>query len=127
MSPKAIKNLYWVLLVILCLFLAVDGIGGITMQKQGVEALNHIGYPTYLMPLFGILKILAIIALIQNRYPTLKEWAFAGIAFTFIGAAHAHIMVKDPIGTTLFPVIFLVYLIVIYILWNKYKKNENIA
>lgn len=127
MKPKTIKITYWALLILLCLFMAADGFGGITMQKAGVDVLNHLGYPTYLMPLFGILKILGIIALLQPKFTGIKEWVFAGLAFTFIGAAHARFSVADPVGEAIVPVIFLAYLAIVYLFWNKYEKVKNIA
>jgi hypothetical protein len=41
MKPKTIKTTYWVLIGILCLFTVMDAFGGITKQKEGVDALNH--------------------------------------------------------------------------------------
>jgi len=127
MKPKSIKITYWVLLALLSLFMAADGFGGITMQKAGVDALNHLGYPPYIMPLFGTLKILGIIALWQTKFTGIKEWVFAGMAFTFIGAAHAHCSVNDPLLESVMPVIFLVYLSIVYLFWTKYEKVKNVA
>lgn len=127
MKPKTIKIIYWSLIILLCLLLAADGYGGITKQQAGIDALNHLGYPAYLLPLFGILKWLGVVALLQTKYIRIKEWAFAGVAFTFIGAAYSHLAAKDPTSHVIAPLIALVILFVIYAIWNKYEKIKNLA
>jgi hypothetical protein len=127
MKPKTIKIIYGVLLGLLCLMMAADGYGGITRQQAGVDALHHLGYPVYLLPLFGVLKWLGVIALLQTRYTGIKEWVFAGVAFTFIGAAYSHFAAKDTVGATVAPLIALVFLFAVYIMWNKYEQIKNIA
>lgn len=127
MKPKTIKIIYWVLLGLLCLMLAADGYGGITKQQAGIDALNHLGYPAYLLPLFGVWKWLGVIALLQTKYTGIKEWVFAGVAFTFIGAAYSHLAAKDTVGETVAPLIALVFLFAVYIMWNKYEQVKNVA
>ena len=72
MKPKTIKIIYWILLIIFCLALTADGIGGISMAKEGIEALQRLGYPPYIMPLLGALKLLGVVALLQTRYQRIK-------------------------------------------------------
>jgi hypothetical protein len=48
--------------------------------------LAHLGYPSYLLAILGTAKLLGAPALLQNRFPTLREWAYAGFAFDLIGA-----------------------------------------
>jgi hypothetical protein len=126
MKPKTIKTTYWVLVSILCLFTIMDAFGGITKQKAGVDALNHLGYPIYMMPLFGVLKLLGVVALLQTKYAGIKEWVFAGLSFTFIGALVSHICAHDPVSITILPVIFLAYVFVTYYFWNKYEALKSI-
>lgn len=127
MKPKTIKAIYWVLLIIFCLSMVADGLGGIMMAKEGVAALQHLGYPVYIMPLFGVLKLLGVAALLQTKYTRIKEWVFAGVAFNFIGAIHAHLAVNDPVSMTMQPLIALIIMAVVYLFWNKYEKIKNIA
>jgi hypothetical protein len=125
MKPKTIKITYWVLLALLCLMLAADGYGGITKQQAGIDALNHLGYPPYLLPLFGALKWLGVVALLQLKYTGIKEWVFAGVAFTFIGASYSHFAVKDGVGMIIAPLVALVFLFAVYTFWNKYEQVKN--
>lgn len=127
MGPKSIKIIYWILLVFICLFMVVDGIGGITMAQQGVDVMNHLGYPPYLMPLFGGLKLLGVIALLQTKYLRIKEWVFAGMAFTFIGAAVSRMAVKDPLDDIIQPVVALVIMFILYLFWKKYEQVKKLT
>lgn len=125
MKPKSVKITYWVLVILLCLFTTFDAIGGITKQQAGIDVLHHLGYPIYIMPLLGVLKLLGVVALLQTKYVLVKEWVFAGLAFTFIGAFVSHICSHDTVSDTIVPLVFLVYLFVTYWFWNKYEAIRS--
>lgn len=123
MNPKAIRITYWVLNIIFCLFHAMDAGGGLAKAQAGVDAMNAMGYPIYLMGFFAVLKLLGVVALLQNQYKTIKEWAFAGFSFTLIGAAVSHICVHDTPLFIVMPVIFLVLLFALYYFWRKMDQT----
>jgi len=126
MKPKSIKITYWILLALLCLSMAGDAYGGITSQPAGVEGLKHLGYPIYLLPFFGWLKALGIVALLQPKWTGIKEWVFAGMAFIFIGAEVSHISVNDSIALKIGPIVALAILALVYVFWNKYEKVKDL-
>lgn len=123
MNPKAIRITYWVLNIIFCLFHAMDAGGGLAKAQAGVDAMNAMGYPIYLMGFLAVLKLLGIVVLLQNKYKTIKEWAFAGFSFTLIGAAVSHICVHDPTLFILMPIVFLVLLFALYYFWKKMEQT----
>ncbi|MES2276932.1 MAG: DoxX family protein [Bacteroidota bacterium] len=127
MKPKTIKITYWILLILLCMFMTFDAIGGITKQQAGIDVMKHLGYPIYLMPMFGVLKLLGVFALLQPWYRGIKEWVFAGLAFTFIGAFVSHICSHDAVFDTIMPLIFLAYLFITRWFWTKYEAVKNVA
>ena len=122
MSPKTIKVTYWVLNILFCLFHVMDAGGGLAKAKAGVDAMNAMGYPIYLMGFLAVLKLLGVVALLQNKYKTIKEWAFAGFSFTLIGAAVSHACVNDQILFNIMPVVFLVILFALYYFWRKLEQ-----
>ncbi len=63
-----------------------------------VQDVRSIGYPTYVLYIVGIWKVLAVAALLWPRLPRLSEWAYAGVFFEMSGAAASHVLVGDPIG-----------------------------
>ncbi|MGZ3767531.1 MAG: DoxX family protein [Mucilaginibacter sp.] len=119
MNQKTSKTTYWVLITLFCLFSIGDAFGGLTKAKAGVESMQHLGYPIYLMPFLSVLKLSGVIALLQNRFKTIKEWAFAGFAFTFIGAFVSRAAMGDSGAFLVMPPLMLVILFVIYYLWRK--------
>lgn len=118
MKPKTINILYWTVLAIFSLFTLMDAMGGLVQAKEGIKALNELGYPIYLLRFFGVLKILGIIALVAPGFPRLKEWTYAGFAFNFIGAFFSWANVGNTTNM-IFPVIALILLLLCYFLWKR--------
>ena len=123
MSTKTIKILYWVLLTLFCLFHIADGISGIMKVPQGADAMHKLGLPPYLMPFLGTLKVLGVIALLQNKFKTIKEWAFAGFTFTLAGATIANICSNSPATFIVMPIVFLAILFAVYSCWRKLEPG----
>jgi hypothetical protein len=124
MSEKTLKVSYWTATLIFAVLLVMDGLGGVMRADAGVEALQHLGYPGYFLPLAGFAKLLAAVAILQSRFSTIKEWAFAGFAFTCLGAFFSRVAVGDGAELLVFPVIFLGIMLVPYVLWKKYVAQR---
>ena len=71
-----------------------------------VQDVRSIGYPTYVLYIVGVWKILAVGALIWRRLPRLTEWAYAGVFFEMSGAVASHVLVGDPMGRFAAPLAF---------------------
>lgn len=128
MSTKTTKILYWVLLGLFCLFHIPDGISGIMRVPEGAKALASLGLPAYLMPFLGTLKILGVIALLQNKFKTIKEWAFAGFSFSLIGAAVANACAEKPqVAFVIMPIAMLAVLLVAYYYRRKLEAAPAVA
>jgi len=125
MKPKTVKVFYWTMTLFLAVLFLFDGIGGVTQQQAGQDVMKHLGYPMYVLIIFGVAKILGVIAILQAKFQTIKEWAYAGFAFNFIGAFASRAAVGDGIGETIFPLIMLGILFISYFLWKKYEHIKN--
>ena len=114
------KIIYWVITLILM----VPGAGGgvVELFTNGpepiVKIMLQLGYPLYLMKILGFAKILGGIAILSGKIPRLKEWAYAGFAFDFLGAAASHILAGDS-PNAVFPLLFFIALMSSYLLWYK--------
>ena len=124
MKVKTVRTIYWILTVLFALAMLGDAYGGITRQQAGVDVLNHLGYPLYNLPMFGIAKLLGAIAILQNKFRTIKEWAFAGFAFNFIAAFLSRAIVGDSIGLLVPPIVMLIIMSVIYYFWKKHDSTK---
>lgn len=127
MKPKKSTVAYWIVTVILVLFMLMDGIGGVTHQQAGVESITHLGYPEYLLTIVGVAKLAGAIAIIQNRFITIKEWAYAGFTINCIGAFLSWYFTDHFSGTTFFPLIVLLIMFLSYFLWKKLPAQQQTA
>ena len=115
------KILYWSATIVFAILLIADGLGGVFRAEAGKEVFIHLGYPLYLLSIVGYAKIAAALAILQTKYPMLKEWAFAGFAMTCYGAFMSRIYVGDALGDILFPVLFFAIMLIPYVLWKRYR------
>ena len=97
---------YWVSTGLISLMMLGSGIGYLTGQMN--EAMvDHLGYPAHFVMLLGAWKALVAPALLAPGLKRLKELAYAGMFFTFTGAAYAHIAVGDGVGEVAAPLVAL--------------------
>ncbi len=116
MKPRTIKISYWVVTVIFALGAALTGIP----TEAGREVITTtLGYPAYLLDILLVAKILGAIALIQPKFKTIKEWAYAGFAIDLIGAAVSGIIATGNIQFVIIPGVFLGVMFASYYLWKK--------
>ncbi len=127
MTTKTLRISYWTATILFALLLVMDGIGGVMQVEAGKVALAHLGYPMHLLTIMGVAKLLAAVAVLQTRFRTVKEWAFAGFAFTCVGAFCSRAAVGDGIDLLIFPIIFLAIMYVPYWLWKKYEPVRTAA
>ncbi len=113
------NKLYWATTIILALWLIGDGLAGVLQVESGKAAFVMLGYPTYLLIINGTAKVIAGIAILQSKYVTLKEWAYAGYTVNCIGASASWWFATGDIFFTLLPFLFLGFTFVTYRLWKK--------
>ena len=82
-----------------------------------VQIMIALGYPLYSMKILGFAKMLGSAAILYGRFPKLKEWAYAGFAFDYLGATASHILAGDVVRAP-FPFLFFVVMMVSYYLWR---------
>ena len=70
-----------------------------------VDVLGRLGFPVYFATILGVSKILALVALFLPGTARLKEWAYAGLVFVYVGAAACHIAIDDDLGAILTPLV----------------------
>ncbi|MNY23826.1 hypothetical protein D3C86_1575090 [compost metagenome] len=84
------------------------GIVQLLKMKEEVSLMTTLGYPSYLLTILGVWKILGVIAVLIPKFPVLKEWAYAGFIFTMTGAVISHLIVGDAATNLFGPVLLLV-------------------
>jgi hypothetical protein len=126
MKSRTIKTVYWILTALFATAMFFDGIGGITKAEAGQEAMRHLGYPIYVLTIFGIAKLIGVVAIFQTKYVTIKEWAYAGFTINFIGAFLSRAFVGDEMSLLIPPVISLLFMFATYALWKKTLQLKTI-
>ena len=84
------------------------GIAQLLHVQQNVDGIVRLGYPPYLLTILGFWKILGGTAILLPRFPLLKEWAYAGIAFDLTGAAVSNAASGMPVWHVVAPLLVLV-------------------
>ena len=116
-----IKTATWIYWTVTLLFVATMISAGFTSLAGAsfiVEGVTHLGYPVYLLNILGTGKLLGGIAILQGRFQTLKEWAYAGYTFNLIGASASHAFYGDPVAKVFVPLIILAFVLVSYRQWK---------
>lgn len=85
------------------------------------QAFTHLGFPAYFRVELAVAKFLGAAALLLPISARVKEWAYAGFAFTLLSAVIAHANLGDPASATVMPVVFGVVLGVSYKTRNSLK------
>jgi len=89
---KRDKIIYWVATLWLSLGMVSTGAVQIIKMKEEVDNFTSLGYPSYLMTLIGVWKILGVVAVLVPQFPVVKEWAYAGFFFAMSGAIVSHVV-----------------------------------
>lgn len=105
---KRNKIIYWIASIWLALGMLSTGIVQLLKMKEETDMMANLGYPSYLLTLLGIWKILGVIAVLIPKFPLLKEWAYAGFFFAMSGAVFSHLAIGDGAKEFFGPVLLLV-------------------
>jgi hypothetical protein len=108
------KIAYWSSTVLASLMLLM-ALTYLTGNEQVVSGFAKAGYPQHLRLVLGIAKPLAAIVLLVPGVALLKEWAYAGAAFTWVMAFIAHYTAGDGPQVWSTPLVLLVLLMVSYV------------
>ncbi|MBK7932240.1 MAG: DoxX family protein [Pyrinomonadaceae bacterium] len=109
---KAHKIIYWIATIWLALGMTSSAVVQLMRIPEGVENVARLGYPSYLLTILGIWKILGVLAILAPKLPLVKEWAYAGFFFVTTGALVSHVTMGDPFGE-IFPSVLLMILTVV--------------
>lgn len=93
---KRDKVIYWIATGLISAGMLMSAFFYLTKAPQLMKSFQDAGYPEYFVMFLGTSKLLGAIALIVPVWAKLKEWAYAGFAFTFLGAVWTHLSTGTP-------------------------------
>jgi uncharacterized membrane protein YphA (DoxX/SURF4 family) len=113
-----IKNLYWTFTLLFIVPMIASGIGYSAAVPPIVKGMAQLGFPFYLIRFLGAAKLLGAVAILSDKFPRLKEWAYAGFTFNLVGAAFSHLCSGEG-PKALIPLVILSFAIFSYRYWNQ--------
>lgn len=119
---KTTNLVYWISTTLIFLFEGV--MPALTSHTQlAIDGIRHLGYPDYFRVMLTVFKVSGTLVLIIPVFSSrLKEWAYAGLTFTFISAFVSHWATDGFSGLTLFPIGVLAVLLVSYVTYHKRRQ-----
>lgn len=119
---KKNKIIYWIATGLVATGMLLSAIMYLSRNEMIINSFTAIGIPLYFVTFLGVAKLLGSLALISPMWEKLKEWAYAGFAFVFIGAAYIHVVTATP---AVAPIVFLVLLGTSYIFRKRILKEQQ--
>ncbi|MCD9115345.1 DoxX family protein [Pseudomonas bijieensis] len=90
--------LYWISTTALALLYLASATLYVTKKAWVGQALADLGYPSYLVPMLTVLKILGVVAILSRTSVALSDLAYAGMLYHLLLSASAHLSVRKPRG-----------------------------
>lgn len=102
--------------------MALGGLADVANPPEVAEQFASLGYPEYFPRFLGVAKVLGGIAILAPKFPRLKEWAYAGIAFDLIAAIYSHMAMGDGVDKWAVPLVVLAATFVSYFLRPESRR-----
>jgi hypothetical protein len=113
---KRDKIIYWISTGLVGAGMLMSAGMYLSRNEELVNGFKTIEMPLYMLGLLGVTKLLGAIALLAPIWIRVKEWAYAGFAFTFAGAIWSHLATGTP---WVAPAVFLLVLAVSYLFFQR--------
>ncbi len=89
------KIIYWVATLLMFALMLLAIVNYHTKYEAMSGFFKAFGYPTYIVYPLAYLKLIALIAILTNRYRNLKDIAYGAYYINMIAATYAHILAGD--------------------------------
>ncbi len=114
---KQKKVIYWIFTGLFILQMGFTAYAQLALPQVGT-VFAHLGFPDYFRIELSILKFAGLVAIVLPMVPhRVKEWAYAGFAFTLVSAIIAHLAVGDGFAAWSWSVGTLILEILSYYFW----------
>jgi hypothetical protein len=97
---------YWAVTLVIAYELASGSVWNVVPTDWIEAQLEHLGYPRYFAYILVVAQLAALFAIVGPGLPILKEWAYAGCCFLWVGAVASHLVVGDGVRLWSVPLVF---------------------
>jgi len=111
---KAINLGYWIATALIACDATIAGTTYLFHAPFLMKAFAHMGYPSYFVNILGVAQLLGASVLLLPVFVNLKEWAYAGFGFIYVGGAISHLVSGDG-AESLEPLVLLLVLAASYL------------
>jgi hypothetical protein len=115
---------YWLATALFCLQMAFTAYAQLQLP-QVAAAFTRLGFPDYFRVELSWAKFLGMALLLAPVPPRLKEWAYAGFAFTLASALIAHLSVGDGPDAWGWAAGTAVLWCLSYVFWRRLQATPN--
>ena len=98
MSRPPAPIAYWIFTVLFALQMGFTAYAQLRLP-QVAQMFSHLGFPDYFRVELSWAKLAGILVILLPAPARLKEWAYAGFAFTLASALIAHLALGDGVKT----------------------------
>jgi hypothetical protein len=120
---KKTKILYW---IFTGLFAAAMLSTCIPSEEGKKFITDTLGFPAFFVSYIAVAKVLGVLAILVPGFPTIKEWAYAGLFFDLISVTYAMYSINALPDFALFGSIFFALGIASYFFYRK-KLRETVV
>lgn len=123
---KRAKIIYWITTGIIAFMMTYSAYAYLA-DGALEQAFQHLGYPSYFRIELAIAKLIGVVLLLAPLARSVKEWTYAGFAFTFVSAFIAHTASGDPVSARIAPIVLLAVMGVSYYMYRKIHPAAQAA
>jgi hypothetical protein len=87
---------------------------------------DTLGFPAYFVSYIAIAKVLGVIAILIPGFPTIKEWAYAGLFFDLVSVTYSFYSINALVDGGAFMLVFFGLGIASYFFYRK-KLRETVV
>ncbi len=115
---KGIVIGFWVVTVLLCLQMGFTAYAQLSLPEVA-QAIAELGFPDYFRKGLAWAKLIGVVVLLAPVPARLKEWAYAGFAFTLVSALIAHLAMGHGMERWIYAVVTGVLWGLSYFFWRR--------
>ncbi|MBX2905625.1 MAG: DoxX family protein [Taibaiella sp.] len=116
---KKNKIIFWATSGVIAAMMLMSAGMYLSKSQQLVDGFKFMGYPQYMLYILGTAKLLSVFGLLQPWSLKLREWTYAGLTFTFIGAIWSHLATSTPFAMPL------IFLAILWVSWAFNRKMQS--
>jgi hypothetical protein len=114
---------FWTATALFCLQIGFTAYAQLSLP-QVADAFTRLGFPAYFRVELAWAKLLGVIVLLAPVPARLKEWSYAGFAFTLVSAIIAHLAIGDGVEAWGWAAGTALLWACSYSLWRVISNNE---